>query len=169
MKRNILLCLLFLSLCVSLPCEGGLFRDLGSSSHPWHFDGRGFVPGGADSDVVILVRDGYLPVLRGEGESAPEVALPAGMGAIAGICYIQTSGGKLAPHGGTAPAGGYRLEILGPDRQTRYTTADRNGFFALPLPTGIYEVRGGGGPVQLMVTAGKTALVALRTGKRMVD
>ena len=50
-----------------------------------------------------------------------------------------------------------------------HATADQNGFFSLSLPAGTYEVRGAGSPVKLTVTEGKTSLVALRTGKRMVD
>lgn len=169
MRRKFILGLLLFSLGAALPCEGGMFRNPGSSGHPWRFDGRGFVPGGGDGTPVILVRDGYLPVLRESDTSAPTVPLPDGTGVISGICYLQVAGGKLAAQNGIVPAEGCRVEIVGIDRLRRHATADRNGFFSLPLPAGSYEVHGAGSPLKLTVMAGKTALVALRTGKRMVD
>ncbi len=168
MIRKMFFCLLLFTLGATLPCQGGMFRNLGSSTHPWRFDGRGFVPGAGEGTPVILVREGYLPVLRG-GELLPTVLLPNRMGVIAGICYLQVAGGKLTPESGSIPTGGCRVEIVGTDRQIRLATADRNGFFSLPLPAGNYEVRAAGSPVRFDVREGKTELVAFRNGKRMVD
>jgi len=167
MKRLILL--LCLSLFASLPAEGGMFRNLGNSAHPWHFNGREFVPGPGDGSVVVMVRDGYLPVVRAADDSAPSVTVPDGLGTIAGICYIQVSGGKLSDQGGALPAAGCILEIVDASGVAWRATSDRNGFFSLPLPAGTYEVHGAGSPVTLTVTEGRAALVALRAGKRMVD
>ena len=169
MKRNFLLCLFLLPLGIALPCEGGMFRNLGQTARPWYFDGREFAPGSGDGSLVVLVRDGYLPVLRTRDDSAPSTALPDGTGALAGICHVQVTGGKLASQSGTLPAGGCQVEIIGASRMVWRATADQNGFFSLSLPAGTYEVHGAGSPVRLMVTEGKTSLVALRTGKRMVD
>ena len=169
MKQMFLLSLILLSLGMTLSCEGGMFRNLGHAAHPWRFDGREFVPGAGEGGLVVLVRDGYLPVLRTGDESAPSASLPNGIGAIAGICYVQVTGGKLASQSGAVPVGGCPLEFVDRSRTIRRVTADKQGFFSLPLPAGTYEVHGAGSPITLTVTEGRTALVALRTGKRMVD
>ena len=119
--------------------------------------------------MVVLVRDGYLPVVRTRDDPVPTTVLPNGNGALAGICYVQVAGGKLASQSATLPAGGCQVEIVGASRETWRVTADQNGFFSLPLPAGSYEVHGAGSPVKISVTEGKTALVAFRTGKRMAD
>ena len=169
MNQMFLLGLVLLSLGMALPGEGGMFRNLGHSAHPWQFDGREFVPDAGPGGMVVLVRDGYLPVLSTGDESAPSSSLPEGRGAIAGICYIQTAGGKLATRSGALPEGDCRMEIMGASQASWRVTADKHGFFTLALPAGTYEVHGAGSPITVTVTEGRTALVALRTGKRMVD
>jgi len=169
MKLMFLFCLILFSLGMTPFCEGGMFRNLGHSAHPWQFNGREFVPGAGDGGMVVLVRDGYLPVVRTGADSAPLTPLPTGTGAIAGICYVQVTGGKLASQSGTVPEGGCRVEVIGASGVAWHATAEQNGFFSLPLPAGTYEVHGAGSPIKLTVTEGRTALVALRTGKRMVD
>ena len=168
MKRSILLFLL-LSLGVGLPSEGGMFGNPGQSGHPWHFNGREFVPGPGSGAMVVMVRDGYLPVVRTGDDSVPSVTMPDDLGVVAGICYLQVSGGKLANQGGASPSVGHPLEFVGASGMVWHATSDGNGFFVLPLPGGSYDARGTGAPVRVTVTAGKTSLVALRTGKRMVD
>ena len=169
MQMKSLILLLCLSLVTLLPAEGGMFRNLGRSAHPWRFNGREFVPGAGDGSMVVMVRDGYLPVVRTVDDSAPSVAVPEGLGAIAGICYIQVSGGKLSSQGGEIPAAGCTLEIVHASGVAWHATTDQNGFFSLSLPAGPYVVRGSGSSIKITVTEGRTALVALRTGKRMVD
>jgi len=169
MKLMFLFCLILFSLGMTPFCEGGMFRNLGHSAHPWQFNGREFVPGAGDGGMVVLVRDGYLPVVRTGANPVPSTPLPTGTGALAGICYIQVTGGKLDSQSGTIPAGGCPLEIVDLSRTIWRATADQNGFFSLPLPAGTYEVHGAGSPIKLTVTEGRTALMALRTGKRMVD
>ena len=168
MKQKFLSFLILLSLPVALPCEGSMFKNFGHSAHSWHFDGREFVPGARNGDMVILVKDGYLPVVRTESET-PSTALPDGAGAIAGICYVQVTGGKLAAPSETLPESGCRVKVTGASGEVRHATADQYGFFSLSLPAGTYEVHGAGSPIKLTVSEGRTALVALRTGKRMVD
>ena len=169
MKLTTLISLIVLSLGLAVTCEGGMFKNFGHSAHSWHFDGREFVPGAGNGDMVVLVRDGHLPVMRTEDVSAPSTALPDGKGAIAGFCYIQVEGGKLTDRSGAVPEGGCRVEVIGASGVVRHATADRNGFFSLSLPAGTYEVHGAGSPIKLTVSEGRTALVAFRIGKRMVD
>ena len=168
MKRNFLYCLL-VTLGITLPCEGGMFKNLSRPVQPWHFDGRAFAPGTGDGNLVVLVRDGYLPVVQTRNDSKPGSSLPEGQGVVAGLCYVQVAGGKLANRSVTVPTAGYPLEIVGATGTGWRVTTGDNGFFTAPLPPGTYEVRGSGMPVKVTVTAGKTSLVALRTGKRMAD
>lgn len=167
MNRFFLPLLFILFLAIPLPAAGGFFANLGKSSHPWHFDGREFIPGAGD--VALLIRDGYLPIIKSAEGLTPSVALSAGQGAIAGFCYLQTSGGKLANHGSFMPTEGFPVRIIGAGGRQWQTTSDPRGFFTLPLPAGSYEIQGTGNPATVTVSAGKTALIALRTGKRMVD
>ena len=146
-----------------------MFKNFGRSAHPWQFNGREFVPGAEETGIVVLVRDGYLPVMRSCETTTPAVSLPEGHGAVAGYCYIQTAGGKLANRSGVIPAVGFPMEIAGPSGHAWKSVTDERGFFTLPLPTGSYDVRGTGNPVRVTVTAGKTVLIAIRTGKRMID
>jgi hypothetical protein len=170
MKNIILFCLLGPLLVMPCPSGGGMFVSPDKSGHPWHFNGRGFSPGRGDGSVVVLVRDGYLPVAdRGSETVAPTTPMPDGQGVIAGICYIQVSGGKLAGRSGTLPMAGYSLKITAASGESRLAATDDRGYFLLPLPAGVYQVQGEGAPAQVTVTAGKTSLVALRTGKRMAD
>ena len=169
MKLMRVFCLTLCTLGLTISCEGGVFKKLGHSAEPWQFNGREFVPGAGNGGLVVLVRDGYLPVVRTGGESIPSTPLAAGNGAFAGICYVQVTGGKLASQSGTIPAGGCPLEIVNLARTIWRATADQHGFFSLPLPAGTYEVHGAGSTIKLTVSEGRTALVALRTGKRMVD
>ena len=169
MKLMFVFCLILFTLGLTFSSEGGIFKNLGRSTHPWQFNGQEFVPGAGDGGMVILVRDGYLPVLRTGDESSPSTALPVGAGAIAGICYVQVAGGKLATRSGALPESGCPVEVSDPLRVVRHATADQHGFFSLSLPAGTYEVHGAGSSIKLTVTEGRTALVALRTGKRMVD
>jgi len=125
------------------------------------FDGSGFTKGGASG--VIQVRDGYLPV---PGKSVVrEDQLPEATGAMAVFCFQQRSGGKLRPQGGASPMAGMLVTITGDSM----TVADASGYLVLALPPGSYDVRLAGVTKKWVVDKQKTALVALRGGKRMGD
>lgn len=125
----------------------------------------GFVKGPGSG--AIQVRDGYLPVADGAGEPA-EDRLPEGTGALALFCYQQRSGGKLKPHAGLAPLAGVAVTVSGKALNLAART-DASGYLILALPPGSYEVRLFGFTRKVDVESGKTALTALRGGKRMVD
>ena len=129
------------------------------------FDGNSFLQGG--SAGVILVRDGYLPVPKGLGQLL-EDPLPAGTGAVALYCYVQSSGGKLRRHAGFLPIAGGAVTVGG-HALTLAARTDDNGYLILALPSGSYDLRLFGFTRKVTVEAGKTALVAIRGGKRMVD
>ena len=156
-----LLFLLGLLFSVSgLTCAGAA-----SGWHSFGFDGNGFVK--ASGGASILIRDGYLPVPAGAG--APrEDQLPGGTGAVAVLCFQQSSGGKLRSHAAIAPIAGVAVTLSG-KAITLAGRTDASGYMILALPPGSYELRLFGFSKKVVVESGKTALVAMRGGKRMVD
>lgn len=117
---------------------------------------------------AILVRDGMLPAAAEEG-MAPEDPLPAGTGALALLCFRQSSGGKLkGSHAASRPMAGVAVSVQG----TGFILAARTnagGYLILALPAGSYRMKLAGFTKQVVIDAGKTVLVSLRGGKRMVD
>ena len=137
-------------------------------SRTYYFDGSSFREGKPPGLPAIETRIGYYPrTLAGDGIS-PLRPLPAGTGALAGICYLQQAGGKL----GNAPQGhalaGILVTVRGGDIEREISCDDR-GFFSLALPPGRYEVRSGADSRAVTVEPEKTTLAPLRGGKRMVD
>jgi hypothetical protein len=136
----------------------------------YHFDGRAFAAGRSnDGSAFVAVRDGIRPVMLTRAARIDAVVLPPGKGAIAGICYIQSSGGKLVNASGFVPSPGMTVQISANNRVVATAKTDEHGYFAVVLDTGGYVVACGPAAVDLKVENGKTTLVPLRTGKRMVD
>lgn len=129
------------------------------------YDGRAFVPASGSSG--LKVRDGYLPLLS-DGKVLREDQLAEGMGALALYCYQQQSGGKLRRQPGQAPLSGVAVAVAG-GGQGFAARADANGYLLLALPVGEYDITVLGRTRKVQVENGKTALVAIRGGKRMVD
>lgn len=128
------------------------------------FDGSGFLKGAATG--AIQVRDGYLPV---PGTSAAaEDRLPDGTGALAVFCFQQRAGGKLRPQGGSAPMPAVAVTLVG-KKVTLAARTDASGYLILALPPGSYDLGLFGLSKKVNVQSGKTALVVMRGGKRMVD
>jgi hypothetical protein len=130
------------------------------------FDGNAFQKGIAGG--AIQVKDGYLPIST-PGEAPRADQLPSGTGALAVLCYSQSSGGKLSSqHPPMAPMAGIAITV-----HTKSLTiagrTDANGYLILALPPGSYEVQLIGSTKKVTVEVAKTALVAMRGGKRMVD
>lgn len=125
----------------------------------------GFVTGAGDG--AIQVRDGYLPVPDGAAQPR-EDRLPEGTGALALFCFQQRSGGKLKAQPGFAPMAGVAVTISG-EGLTLAARTDASGYLVLALPPGSYDLRLFGFTKKVEVQNGKTALVAMRGGKRMVD
>ena len=135
----------------------------------FHFDGREFVSGKPGDPLApfVAVRDGLLPVVQTREEKIEAVQLPTGTGALAGICYVQSFGGKLKPAGGYHPVPLLGIPIVSADGKKLQTETDTDGFFVTVLPPGSYRVGNQG--VEVQVENGRTKLLPLRVGKRMVD
>ena len=160
-----------LAALISLPCAAAGKRP----AELWgffHFDGREFVAGKSpDAAPSVGVRPGMRPVLLLPGGKPDEVPLASGTGALVGICYQQSSGGKLkalqaGPH--YAPVERLPVQISSGERVVATTETDANGFFLITLPAGQYRVSSRQ-VVEVTVTTGNTTLIPLRVGKRMVD
>ena len=137
----------------------------------YHFDGTAFIPGPAvDGSAFIAVREKVRPVvLTIQTPDIEKTALPDGMGVIAGICYMQSSGGKLGGGGGYIPYPNVPLLISSGGKQLVSVQTDGFGYFVVVLPAGKYSVGNGPFTAEISVERGITTLVPLRAGKRMVD
>ncbi len=160
-----LLLITALPLCASTGTGAGL-----PSWNKYYFDGQEFREGTAAAGRSVYRRAGYVPVLKRGDEQPREDKLPPGTGGLIVLCYIQTAGGKLQDHSGYLPLAGAAVEIREEKRILTIRT-DEEGYLALALPAGKYDVRvqGLGLTRKVRIEKGKTALVAIRAGKRMVD
>ena len=156
--------MLFL-LGIFLTASGLSVAGAASSWQTFGFDGKAFQKGAGGG--AIQVRDGYLPVPAGATAPRGE-PLPNGTGALALLCFLQSSGGKLKPQASISPMAGVAVTVTG-NSQTRAGRTDASGYLILALPPGSYEVHLFGFSKKVSVEIGKTALVAMRGGKRMVD
>lgn len=136
----------------------------------YHFDGQGFVAGQAAAGSRFLaVRNGTRPVVVTGAAKIEPVALPDGKGALAGICYMRNSGGKLAPSPAYVPYPRMPVQISSGNNIVVMVETDEQGYFVIVLPPGGYSVSCGAATVEVTVESDNTALVPLRAGKRMVD
>jgi hypothetical protein len=158
MKLIFLLCAFFgaAGLCCASPVGGW---------ESYRFDGIAFTKG--TGTAAILVRDGYLPVPEGVG-SPTEDKLPADTGAVAVFCFQQSAPGKFRRKAAVARLPGVAIALAGKNGSVVGRT-DAGGYLVLGLPEGSYQVSFRGFVKKVTVERGKTALVALRGGKRMVD
>jgi len=136
----------------------------------YHFDGQGFIAGKpAGESLCIAVGSRLMPVIQSGASKIEATALPSDKGAIAGICYIQNSGGKLAGVSGYSPCRRMPLRITGSEENTTTVMTDENGYFVALLEAGVYHIGDAPLAVEVRVEEGQTTLVPLRAGKRMVD
>jgi hypothetical protein len=137
----------------------------------YHFDGSAFAPGPAvDGTAFVAVQQKVQPVvLTAPTEQIEHAVLPDGSGVIAGICYLQSAGGKLGTGRGFKPFARVPLLISSADKQRVSVQTDDHGYFVVVLPAGTYSVASGPFTADVTVERGITTLVPLRGGKRMVD
>jgi|GEM_PF-602615 len=137
----------------------------------YHFDGTAFIPGpSVDGSAFVAVREHIQPVvLTAPTTPIEQSSLPDGAGVIAGICYMQSSGGKLGNGSGFRPYPRVPLLISSGGKELVTVQTDDSGYFVVVLPAGTYAVGTAPFTAQITVERGITTLVPLRGGKRMVD
>lgn len=141
-----------------------------SGSPGWRrfaFNGMDFQETSQPKKISVLLKNGYLPDIVSAGQVPREDVLPEGTGGVAGICYIETGGGKQK-RGGHIPLGGAVIE-LSKGAWRMAARADVQGYFVLALPPGEYELKLFGFSGRFRVESGKNALVAVRGGKQTAD
>lgn len=150
-----------------------IFSCAGGNSSPWsprYFDGMNFSPNTATSSKAIWIRNGHFPATAETppGSASTDI-LPPGTGAVAGICYIQTSGGKLSDQNRFTPYPEEQITFRSKTDGVSVTRTDKDGYFAEYLPTGNYELFCRGVRTEIRIKQGETTLVPIRGGKRMAD
>lgn len=157
-----------LALLASCAAGGGGLSPVVRSHDYFYFDGTAFVVGKKAGIPVVLIKDGYYPVVQARQEQAVLRRLPEGAGGLIGVCFLQVSGGKLVPMKGGLPVAGRDVSMRGKNGEYVART-DENGYFVTALPEGVYDVDCGGGKVVVTIAKGKSSAVTVRSGKRMVD
>lgn len=171
MSKTFLLLMVFLvvaALSASASAAGKRPTDIWNY---YHFNGSAFTPGPAiDGNAYVAVREKVRPVvLTAQTSDIEQSALPDGTGVIAGICYLQSSGGKLGGSSGYKPYSRVPLTISSGGKELVTIMTDDNGYFVMVLPAGTYSIGSGPFTAEITVERGITTLVPLSTGKRMVD
>ncbi|RII26623.1 MAG: hypothetical protein CXR31_09405 [Geobacter sp.] len=158
--------LLLIILTMLVPCSWG--EDGGSPVwRRFAFNGRDFQETSSPKKLSIHLKNGYLPDIVPAGKFPREDTLPEGTGGVAGICYIETVGGKNK-RGDYTPLSGAVIELSKGDWRMA-ARADAQGYFVLALPPGEYELKLFGFSGRFRVERGKNALVAVRGGKRAAE
>lgn len=164
--------LLVLLFCAAIPAATSAAANRPAAAwNYYHFDGNAFIPGpSADGSAFIAVREKLLPVvLSAPTANTEQTPLTGGTGVIAGICYLQISGGKLGGAGGFKPCQQVPLTVFSGGKPFVTVQTDDNGYFVVVLPAGTYSIGGGPFSADITVERGITTLAPLRAGKRMVD
>ncbi|MFZ2949475.1 MAG: hypothetical protein WA003_08310 [Desulfuromonadaceae bacterium] len=164
--------MLFFLLCTAFPASASAAGNRPADAwNYYHFDGAAFIPGPAiDGSAYVAVREKVRPVvLTALTSDFEQTVLPDGAGVIAGICYIQSSGGKLGGGRGYTPYPSMPLLISAGGKELVSVQTDDHGYFVVVLEAGTYTIGSGPFTAEVTVERGKTTLVPLRAGKRMVD
>jgi hypothetical protein len=169
MNRKLLLSILFLpTIILSASCSHSNSRI--SAWQPYTFNGVEFVNQRIEGLPSIWVRDGFSPrTEEPEKASVDTGRLPSGNGAVSGVCYVHSSGGKLADRSGFEPLADEQITIRNPRYGVSVIRSDSAGFFTEELLPEAYELFCRGAKTTVVVRDGKTVLTVIRGGKRMVD
>ena len=137
---------------------------------PYTFNGVEFVNQKMTGLPSIWVRDGYSPrTSEPDKITADTGKLPPGSGALSGVCYIHTSGGKLVDRSGFEPLADEQITIRNARYGVSVIRSDSAGFFIEELFPETYELFCRGAKTEVIVREGKTVFAVIRGGKRMVD
>jgi len=155
------------ALLFALAC-GTAFAAGQRALQSWYFQGTAFREGSVAGLPAVRLADGSLPAVTAADESPDAAQLPRGTGGLVVFCYVQNIGGKLLDHAGFLPVAGAAVEL----RRGAWRMAGRTdslGYLVLAVPAGTYEITVRGQRREARIEVGRSALVAVRTGKRMVD
>lgn len=172
-KKNLLLSALFVCIIFTL-FSRTTFAAAGKQPDSWnyyHFNGSAFIPGIiSDGGIYLAVGKKVQPVVvKSQATAIKERELPDGTGVIAGICYFQSSGGKLAGGSSFKPCSRSVLIISTEGKQLVSVQTDEDGYFLVVLPSGKYSIGSDPFSTEISVESETTTLVPLRAGKRMAD
>lgn len=150
-----------------------LLISCSSNATPWtpyRLSEAGFHPSTDVTSKALWVRPGFFPY---SGQDPPQAAdsskLPKGTGAVAGICYLQTSGGKIANQQLITPLPDEQITMKLRGEGVFVTRTDANGYFTDALHPGDYEFYCRGAKVAGRIRLGETTLIPIRGWKRMAD
>jgi len=151
-----------------IACTSSAFSPRTWQAHT--FAGPEFLPGEKPGRPSLWLRDGFIPRTDKPGAQAVDIGrLPPKSGAVAGICYLQTSGGKLVDQADFQAFPDEQITIRNDETGIFITRTDDNGYFIEMLYPGKYEFYCRGAVSSAVIAEGKTTLVQIRGGKRMAD
>ena len=154
------LVILLLVITTFIPCSWAA----GNETTSWRrfvFNGREFQETAQPAKTSIHLKNGCLPDIVAGDQAPREDLLPEGTGGVAGLCYLETPGGKQKATGGYAPLAGASLE-LSKGKWRMAVRTDAQGYFVLALPPGDYEIKLYGFSGTFRIEKGKNALLAIR-------
>lgn len=165
MKRAIY----FLAL-ITLPTIFSCAGMAPSKWNPYVFDGNSFSIATGSTITAIWVHTGYLPTASdSQPDKAVTALLPKGTGAIAGICYLNSTGGKSSGTSHFIPYPNEQVTFKGKTGGVYVARTDKNGYFLDYLPKGDYELFCRGVKSEFSIKESETTFVPIRGGKRMAD
>lgn len=136
----------------------------------YSFNGRVFQHGGTYNSPSIWLRNGFTPSVEEPRDPSVNISkLPPVSGAVAGICYLQSSGGKFADHSKAKPLSAEQITIRNLEFGTSIIRSNNRGFFVKALRPGSYQLFCRGAGVEVMVKEGQTTLIPIKGAKRMTD
>lgn len=149
-----------------LSCAGGNYPLW----KPYIFDGTIFSQTTENISKAIWLRNGHFPTTsEPTDDSATTDRLPPGTGAVAGICYTQITGNRIAEDKLFIPYPDEQITFKSKTEGVSVTRTDKNGYFIEYLTAGDYELFCRGVRTEFRVRQGDTTLVPIRGGKRMAD
>jgi hypothetical protein len=169
MNRSLLLSILCLpAILLSASCSHSNSQI--SLWQPYTFNGVEFVQQKIEGLPSIWVRDGFSPRTEEPEKAATDTGrLPPKSGAVAGVCYIHSSGGKIADMSGFTLLPDEQITIRNARYGASVIRSDTAGFFTEELSPDVYELFCRGAKVEVLVREGETVLAIIRGGKRMAD
>jgi len=170
MSSGSTLILAVVAVCIMCVAVSAASRRQTTAWNHYHFDGHVFVAGPpADDSPFLAVRDRTVPVVLTRAAQAEATPLPSDKGALAGICYLRSSGGKLAGGRGYAPCPRTTITVSSGKTVVTSVLSDDHGYFVALLVAGSYRISNGIFEAEAIVEKGTTVIVPLLAGKRMVD